>query len=92
MQKSSTTPCAKLTDKCEGACATVNVFKSQCVVKISIHLIVHLINSINCGGKINQEFSDFLHTLLFLDIPTLGESLQEIGFVWNSKKSCLKNK
>lgn len=56
----------------------MNVLQSHCVIKISIHLIVHLVNSINSGSEVDEEFSDFLHALLFLDIPTLGEGPQEI--------------
>lgn len=55
-----------------------SVLQSHSVIKISIHLIVDLVNSINSGGEVDEELSDFFQAFLFLDVPTLGEGLQEI--------------
>lgn len=68
------------------------VLPSHPVVKVSVHLAVHLINNIHCCGEINEELSDFLRTVLFLDVPTLGEGPQEIGLVRSGEKSHLRSK
>jgi len=63
---------------------------SHRVINISVHSTVQVINSINGGSEVDEEFSDFFQAFLFLDIPTLGEGLQEVRLIRSGKESCLE--
>lgn len=53
----------------------------HCVVKLRIHLGVHVVDGVNGGRVVDQEEADLLQALLLCHVLPLGECLEEVGLV-----------
>lgn len=53
----------------------------HCVVKLRIHLGVHVIDGVYGGRVVDQEEADLLQALLLRHVLPLGERLEEVGLV-----------
>lgn len=65
---------------------------SHCVIQLSIHHCVHLINGVHGGGKIQQELPNVRQAVFLGHRLTFRQSLQEVRFVRRSQKRSLKHK
>lgn len=52
------------------------------VVKLRVHLGVHVIDGVDGGRVVDQEETDLLQALLLRHVLPFGERLQEVGLVW----------
>lgn len=62
----------------------------HCIVKLCVHLGVHVIDGVDGGCVVDQEEADLLKAFLLRHVLPLGESLQEVRLVGCCIQRCLE--